>query len=872
MAVAPTLHAPTERIDVRLRVLPGEAKPLRVWLPVRLHHAAADVAARLVPLSEDGVAPGGSGYAQLVLDRPIAAAVGDRFVLRETSSRRTIGGGAILDLRPPSRHRRSPERLARLDALSEADPGRALSRLLNLPPFALDLTGFLRDRALAHDALAAIMDRLGSVAFDVDGGTTVLAAERWQAYEAALLQAVESFHAEHPDLQGLGSERLRLALEPRLPRPAFLAALARIVDAGKAVTEGSWVRMPGHEARLNPADEAFWSRIAPHLSKDVERFRPPRVRDLAVLTGEPETEVRRICKLVGRSGRVDQVAPDHFFARATVAEMAEIVRDLSRHEAKGLFSAAQFRDRVDNGRKVAIQILEFFDRHGLTIRRGDMRRLNPHRADLFPRAATAQRSLRIEGLAWHGSPKPSRTFANDKGGCFRERRVSTGATIADEIVRPLDLEPDRAGREDRSHYGVVDIGSNSVRLVVYDELARAPLPRFNEKSLCRLGEGLAQTGAIAPENFRRTVEAVRRFRAIADAMGVKRLDATATEAMRRASNGAELSAAITAESGLAIRILSGAEEARYAALGVISGFFRPVGLVGDMGGGSLEVAEALDDHVGERWVSLPLGALPVEALLEKGIDHAKRRIDAMLAEGLPPALTNPVFYPVGGGWRALAKAHMAAVGAPVPVVHGYTLDAATVRAFAKSLWRPQTSKSGSPRDRAGRRARTLPAAALVLDRVLKRLAPEKVVFSALGLREGWLYAQLSEAERYRDPLIEGAQMVGVPAARVAGFAARPRAVDGRALSGETAAEARLRVAACALSDIAWRDHPDIRASETFRRLLQFRSSASTTPSGCSSRPPSMPATTASPTIPASRRPSTCCRAIPAAVPPSWVAP
>ncbi len=118
------------------------------------------------------------------------------------------------------------------------------------------------------------------------------------------------------------------------------------------------------------------------------------------------------------------------------------------------------------------------------------------------------------------------------------------------------------------------------------------LPRFNEKSLCRLGEGLAQTGTIAPENFRRTVEAVRRFRAIADAMGVKRLDATATEAMRRASNGADLAAAITAESGLAIRILSGAEEARYAALGVISGFFRPVGLVGDMGGGSLEVAEA----------------------------------------------------------------------------------------------------------------------------------------------------------------------------------------------------------------------------------------------------------------------------------------
>ena len=383
MALAPSLHAPTDRIDVRLRVLPGEPKPLRVWLPVRLHHAAVDVAARLVPLSEDGVAPGGTGYAQLVLDRPIAAAVGDRFVLRDTSSRRTVGGGTIIDLRPPSRRRRSRERLAQLDAMTEPDPDRAVSRLLDLPPFALDLTSFLRDRALDSGDLAAMVERLGLNALHIGDATTVLSPKHWQVYETALLQNIENFHVDNPDQQGLGTERLRLALEPRLPRPVFLAALARVVAAGQAVTEGSWVRLPGHEARLSPADEVLWRRIAPHLSTDVERFRPPRVRDLAGLSGEPETEVRRICKLAGRSGRVDQVAPDHFFARATVAEMAGIVRDLSSREPEGLFSAAQFRDRVDNGRKVAIQILEFFDRHGLTVRRGDLRRLNPHRADLF---------------------------------------------------------------------------------------------------------------------------------------------------------------------------------------------------------------------------------------------------------------------------------------------------------------------------------------------------------------------------------------------------------------------------------------------------------------------------------------------------------
>ncbi len=399
--------------------------------------------------------------------------------------------------------------------------------------------------------------------------------------------------------------------------------------------------------------------------------------------------------------------------------------------------------------------------------------------------------------------------------------MGTVATLPDGIARPLDLNPGRSGRANRAPYGVVDIGSNSVRLVVYDQLGRAPLPRFNEKSLCRLGEGLAQTGAIKPENFRRTVEALRRFRAIADAMGVTRLDATATEAMRRATNGPGLAATITAETGLEVRILSGAEEARYAALGVISGFFRPVGLVGDMGGGSLEVAEALDDRVGERWVSLPLGALPVEALLEKGPDYAKRRVDALLRDGLPPALTNPVFYAVGGGWRALAKAHMAAKGAPVPVVHGYALEVEAARGFAKSLWRSPASNLAALSAVPARRARTLPAAALVLDRVLKRLAPERVVFSALGLREGWLYSQLSLPERYLDPLVEGAQLVGLPNARVPDFAPALVPWTAELFPGETPAETRLRVAVCALSDLAWRDHPDLRAEESYRRLLRF---------------------------------------------------
>src|SRR5271170_7576055 len=338
-------------------------------------------------------------------------------------------------------------------------------------------------------------------------------------------------------------------------------------------------------------------------------------------------------------------------------------------------------------------------------------------------------------------------------------------------ARPLQLDPGRATRADRPPYAIVDIGSNSVRLLVYDQLGRAPMPRFNEKLLLRLAEGLAETGAIAPDGFRRAVQAVGRFRAIADAMGVTRIDALATEAMRRAANGPKLAAAIEAECGLKVRILSGAEEARFAALGVISGFFRPIGAVGDMGGGSLEVAEAIDDHVGDRWVSLPLGALPVEAMLQAGLSAAKRQIDAILRHSLPRELARPVFYPVGGGWRTLARAHMEAVGAPVRVVHGYTIGAAEAREFAHAVSRLSAAKLATTPGVTERRARTLPAAALALDRLLKHLAPERVIFSALGLREGFLYSQLSREEQYFDPLVEGAQLIGLPLARVPEFAA-----------------------------------------------------------------------------------------------------
>ncbi len=376
----PDLHAPSERIDAKLRVLAGEAKPITQWMPVRLHHAATDVAARVVLLGDTPVAPGAEAYVQLVLDHPIAAASGDRFVLRDTTAQRTIGGGRFLDLRAPARKRRTPERLAQLDAHAVADAGLALTALLDRAPGYVDLAAFARDRALSIAEADALVERDAVIRI---GATTLgLAPATWLRLKRSLAAVLDAFHAGNPDLPGIGLERLRLQLEPRLPAPAFSAMLQALVRAGEVSLDGAWVRLPDHEVKLTPPDEKLWSRIQPLIGA-AERFRPPRVRDIAGVLTAPEAVVRRLFKLLSRMGKVDEVAHDHFFLRGTVAEMAAIACDIAAGAPKGEFTAAQLRDRLDNGRKVAIQILEFFDRHGVTLRRGDLRRTNKHRLDLF---------------------------------------------------------------------------------------------------------------------------------------------------------------------------------------------------------------------------------------------------------------------------------------------------------------------------------------------------------------------------------------------------------------------------------------------------------------------------------------------------------
>jgi selenocysteine-specific elongation factor len=383
VVVSPALHAPTDRIDASMRVLGSEQRPLSQWMPVRLHHATVEVGARIA-LLEGALPPGGEGYVQLVLERPIAATAGDRFIVRDTSAQRTIGGGRFIDLRAPTRRRRTPQRRAQIEAHAVADPERALAALLDCEPFRVDLRIFARDRALAESELQKAMERIGVVQIAGEATTFGLSGAAWSRLTERALDALRRFHADQPQAPGMSIDALRRRIEPRWPAPEFSSVVHTLVREGKLVLDGANVRLPAHRVDLAPEDERLWLRIEPLLSGDA-KFRPPRVGEIAADLSMAESNVRRLLKQLVRKGRVEEIIPDQFFLPDVVKEMAAIAVDIADGNADRTLTAAQFRDRLNNGRKVAIQILEYFDRRGITMRRGDLRKINPHRIEQLRR-------------------------------------------------------------------------------------------------------------------------------------------------------------------------------------------------------------------------------------------------------------------------------------------------------------------------------------------------------------------------------------------------------------------------------------------------------------------------------------------------------
>jgi len=358
-ALAPALHAPTHRFDARVRVLVSQA-PLRHWTQVHLHLGAEDVPARIALLGADEIPPGGEHWAQLTLEREIGTLAGDRFILRDASARHTIGGGRVLDIAPPNRKKRSPERLAMLAALADDNPGTALQLAVEQQAAGVELAAYALNRNLDSEVLRALAQGLNLKLV----GNTGFSAQGWQVLEEKMLAALAAEHERAADMPGVERDRLRRLTLPNLARPAFDILLGGLLADGRIAQTNAWLHLPEHRVQLAAADRDHWQALKPLL--DAAPCNPPRVRDVARATAGSEDGVRALLKRVSRIGEAYPVAHDHYFTAGAVADLARRVATICARD--GCARAATLRDDIGGGRKVAIHILEFFDRIGYTRR------------------------------------------------------------------------------------------------------------------------------------------------------------------------------------------------------------------------------------------------------------------------------------------------------------------------------------------------------------------------------------------------------------------------------------------------------------------------------------------------------------------------
>ncbi|MCF8468021.1 MAG: Ppx/GppA family phosphatase [Sneathiella sp.] len=383
--------------------------------------------------------------------------------------------------------------------------------------------------------------------------------------------------------------------------------------------------------------------------------------------------------------------------------------------------------------------------------------------------------------------------------------------------RDRELDP-TVKVSDRST-AVIDIGSNSVRLVVFDGPQRVPLPKFNEKALCGLGQDLGTTGLLGEKAMADALVAIRRYAALVNHMGIERVMVAATAAVREADNGSEFVSEIEHQCDLNVQVLSGRQEARYSGLGVLSGIPAADGLAGDLGGGSLELVEISDFRLNET-ATLPLGALRLshmempEKKLRKFINKKFEKADWL------SDISARNFYAVGGAWRVLARYHIIKTNHPLNIIHNYRLSFGQIEMLIEEIlaMTPEEliNANGIPKSRAD----TMRTAVIIMQELLMRATPKSVVFSGNGLREGMLFSELKKSVRWRDPLLDACRDMAGAEGRFAEHGeeiydwlkdlVHPADEQGR----------RLMLAAATLSDIAWWANSDYRAAQAFRRIFR----------------------------------------------------
>lgn len=392
---------------------------------------------------------------------------------------------------------------------------------------------------------------------------------------------------------------------------------------------------------------------------------------------------------------------------------------------------------------------------------------------------------------------------------------------ADVLGGKKRIDRDRPTEAGHGRIAIIDIGSNTVRLVVYDSPMRLSVPLFNERVQCELGRGLTTTGRLNQSGIGLALESIGWFTRLADAMGVERLELVATAAVREATDGEDFTALVEKRTGRRVKVLSGDEEARAAALGVLSGVPRAHGVLGDLGGGSLELMELNQGGFGRRG-TLPLGHLRLSE------DAKGSSVEALsiIAKQLRPmrwikCMEGRAFFAVGGLWRAIARIFIEQTGHPIHVIDGYEVRTPEAMELARSIADAGPKALHRFPGVNRRRVETLPFAAIILGALLEHGRPDKLVFSGFGLREGHLIDGLPKEIRNQDPLMSGCMSLAERTGRFAVGGDELMEWTAPLFPDEAPDRRRLRQAACLLSDLGWAEHPDYRAEHAFHRVLRL---------------------------------------------------
>ena len=371
--IARAIHAPTHRLDARLTLLAGETKPLVHWSPVHLHLGASDVLARVATLESEAIAPGQQQWVQLVLDTPIAALAGDRFIIRDPSATRTLGGGSIIDAFAAERGRRKPKRLEVLQALAQPDRRQSLKRLLDLNVDGVDLDWFTRLFNLDARDAEALFAQSELLAVMVDKRNIGFSQTRWQTLQQQALAALNEHHLKQPDSPGLTLDALRNSIDKSMAKSVMALLVEHLLAQKQIVRVGARLATPNHEVKLSTAEQSSWQQLYVILLDSP--LMPPTVPDILLRMPTNEMQLTGLLNRLAAMGKIYKVRNQQYFLAETIADLGSQVEQLALAKAPQRFTMAQFREATKVARGVAIPLLELYDRVGLTVRYKNGRRL-----------------------------------------------------------------------------------------------------------------------------------------------------------------------------------------------------------------------------------------------------------------------------------------------------------------------------------------------------------------------------------------------------------------------------------------------------------------------------------------------------------------